>query len=256
MVRIENVCYQVGTKVLLNKVSLTLAPKQLIMLIGPNGAGKSTLLKIIAGSLKPQQGQVFFADKPLNAYSSRQLAQQRAVLSQHSDLLFPFSALEVVMMGRSLYAETSQTSRAIAKRMMQQTDVAHLAYANYLTLSGGERQRVHLARVLSQLFQEYRDEAANQASKLLLLDEPFASLDLNHQYQLLRLLPQLIEQNYTIVLAVHHLELALRYGDAVICLHEGNVYQQGEPQVVINSDLIKKVFQVNVSIDNNRILME
>lgn len=252
MVRLENICYQVGSKALLNNISLTLAPQQLTMLIGPNGAGKSTLLKIIAGSLKAQQGQVLFADKPLNAYSPRQLAQHRAVLSQHSDLLFPFSALEVVMMGRSLYPEATKTSRAIAKQMMHQTDVAHLAAANYLTLSGGERQRVHLARVLSQLFQENGDEKA----KLLLLDEPFASLDLNHQYQLLRLFPQLIEQNYTILLAVHHLELALRYGDAVICLHEGNVYQQGEPQAVINRDLIKKVFQVNANIENKRILME
>lgn len=252
MIRIENICYQVGSKVLLNNISLTLAPKQLTMLIGANGAGKSTLLKIIAGSLKAQQGQVLFADKPLHTYSPRQLAQQRAVLSQHSDLLFPFSALEVVMMGRSLYPEATKTSRAIAKQMMQQTDVAHLATANYLTLSGGERQRVHLARVLSQLF----SEDCLPANKLLLLDEPLASLDLNHQYQLLRLLAKLIEQNYTILLAVHHLEVALRYGDAVICLHEGNVYQQGEPQAVINRDLIKKIFQVNVSIDNKRILME
>ncbi len=138
---------------LLREVSLRVRAGELLALAGMNGAGKSTLLKILSGELEPDQGEVRLSGKPLSGWSLRELARQRAVMPQENRLVFPFPALDVVVMGR--YARhggyPSAADRRLARSIMHSLDVGRLASRLYPTLSGGERARVQLARALCQL---------------------------------------------------------------------------------------------------------
>lgn len=143
--------YSLGTRRLINDVSLSLAGGEMVAIIGPNGAGKSTLLRLLTGYLTPDCGECRLLDRPLEHWAPQQLAKVRAVMRQYSDLAFPFSVEEVVSMGRSPHGKRDE-HQAI-QQVMAQTDCLALAQRDYRQLSGGEQQRVQLARVLAQLWQ-------------------------------------------------------------------------------------------------------
>jgi ABC-type hemin transport system ATPase subunit len=186
MLAAHHVTLRVGRKALLNDVSLAFNPGEVLALIGPNGAGKSTLLKAVAGELTPTTGVVELEQKPLAAWSLQERARRRAVLPQHSMLDFPFTVLEVVLLGRSPHGGgASVHDHYIARQALAAVEAAHLEQRLYPTLSGGERQRVQLARVLAQIWEPLPDGTA----RYLLLDEPTASLDLAHQHATLAWIP-------------------------------------------------------------------
>lgn len=143
--------YSLGTRRLINDVSLSLAGGEMVAIIGPNGAGKSTLLRLLTGYLTPDCGECRLLGRPLEHWAPQQLAKVRAVMRQYSDLAFPFSVEEVVSMGRAPHGKRDE-HQAI-QQVMAQTDCLALAQRDYRQLSGGEQQRVQLARVLAQLWQ-------------------------------------------------------------------------------------------------------
>lgn len=225
---------------LLHSVSLTLQPGELLAVIGPNGAGKSTLLKTLSGDIQPSQGDIHLNGRPLKQWSLQQRAQQRAVLPQHARLNFPFPVLEVVLLGRSPHPHRPKQDRDIAYAALEHVEAQHLARRTYTTLSGGERQRVHLARVLAQIWQT--------PASYLLLDEPTAHLDLAHQHAVLSLLKHFSQHHVGILLIIHDVNLAARYADRLICLHQGHIYAQGQPNAVLTPAVLEAVFQVKAQI--------
>lgn len=193
--------YSLGTRRLINDVSLSLAGGEMVAIIGPNGAGKSTLLRLLTGYLTPDCGECRLLGRPLEHWAPQQLAKVRAVMRQYSDLAFPFSVEEVVSMGRAPHGKRDE-HQAI-QQVMAQTDCLALAQRDYRQLSGGEQQRVQLARVLAQLWQPQPSPA------WLFLDEPTSALDLYHQQHTLRLLRSLTRQQPLGVCCVlHDLNLA------------------------------------------------
>jgi iron complex transport system ATP-binding protein len=240
MLVLDNVSFVSGGKSLVEQISCQLKPGELCMLLGANGAGKSTLLSLIAGLRKPSTGKILWKNQDIQKISNKILGTQRGWLAQQSDLHFPLPAQAVVEIGASLRGDLSAAQRAaLVKAKMQDLDCWHLAQHPYSLLSGGERQRVQLARVFVQI---QAIDQKNQEPRLLLLDEALASLDINHQKQLLTFLQQL-KKNYLIVLAIHDLSLAWRYGDRFLALKSGKLFAD-VAKAAIDEDLIEALYGV------------
>ncbi len=227
---------------LLDRVSLRVERGKMLALAGPNGAGKSTLLRALAGDLSIARGTVRLAGRPLDAWSLQEQACRRAVLTQHVPLSFPFTAFEVVMMGRSPRSspQTRVSDHAIAFAAMRLVDTENLAGRSYPTLSGGERQRVQLARVLAQVWETPDDGSP----RFLLLDEPTSSLDLAQQHRVLEALIKVARRDVGVLIVLHDLNLAARYADSIALLRDGGVVAVGPPAVVLNPSTVAQTFGV------------
>jgi len=233
--------YSMGSRRLINDVSLSIASGEMVAIIGPNGAGKSTLMRLLTGYLTPGCGECRLLDRPLEQWQPQQLAKVRAVMRQHSDLAFPFSVEEVVGMGRSPHGKRDR--QPAIQEVMAQTDCLELAQRDYRRLSGGEQQRVQLARVLAQLWQPHPSPA------WLFLDEPTSALDLYHQQHTLRLLRSLTRQQPLGVCCVlHDLNLAALYADRVLLLHQGRLVATGTPREVLQTDILTRWYQADLGV--------
>ena len=225
------------TEFTLRDVSVRIAPGSLTGLLGPNGCGKTTLLRLLSGVLKPELGSVRLGDREIRTLSPRALAQQIAVVPQETHPAFDFTVMEMVLMGRHPHLGAFQLEGpadiAIAREAMTATGITHLAGRAYMTLSGGEKQRVVIASALAQ------------QPKVLLLDEPTASLDLGYQLEIASLLKQLNrERGVTMVLATHDLNLAASVCDTLVLVREGRVLMQGPARDVLTSSTVEQLYGV------------
>ncbi|KAE9540381.1 heme ABC transporter ATP-binding protein [Ursidibacter maritimus] len=237
----ENISFEIQGKALLQNINLVLKPGEITMLIGPNGAGKSTLMRLLSGYLTPSTGQIMFQQKVLNEYASIELAQQRAVMRQHSQLNFPFSVEEVIRMGG--YHRRAKEVEHYLPEVIEKTDCQPLLNKGYSQLSGGEQQRTQLARALLQLWQE------DMSGKLLFLDEPTSAFDLHHQQQCLRLMRELCDKKgLTVCCILHDLNLASLYGDHIVLLAEQQLQAQGSPKEIITEANIKQWYKADIAI--------
>jgi iron complex transport system ATP-binding protein len=237
-----------GHRMLLDHVSLSLAPGRVTVIIGPNGAGKSTLLRILSGELPPDSGTVALLDQSLSSWPAASLARIRSVLPQESDLNFPFRVEEVVRLGRIPHpgGGDSSADHALARAALAQVDLSAFADRLYPTLSGGEKQRVHLARALTQLQPD--PGAPTPTARVLLLDEPTASLDLTHQHSVLTLARNLaVREQVTVLAVLHDLNLALTYADDLVILSGGRVAAAGPLVETLTPALIRSVFHINAT---------
>ena len=221
----------------LRDVSVAVAPGSLTGLLGPNGCGKTTLLKLLSGVLKPDNGSIRLGEHALRALSTRAIAQQIAVVPQETHPAFDFTVMEMVLMGRHPHLGAFQLEGpgdlAIAREALVATGTAHLAARAYMTLSGGEKQRVVIASALAQ------------KPKVLLLDEPTASLDLGYQLEIAALLRELNrERGVTMVLATHDLNLAASLCDTLVLVREGEVLMQGLTRDVLTSATVQQLYGV------------
>ncbi|MCS7080662.1 MAG: heme ABC transporter ATP-binding protein [Chloracidobacterium sp.] len=246
MLEARRISVILGGRCLLDDVSLTLAPGEVTALLGPNGAGKSTLLKTLSGDLQPTQGGVYLDGRPLDGWSLIERARRRAVLPQTSSLAFPFTAFEVVLLGRAPHVVLHETPHdiTVARQAMQQTGVEHLASQRYPSLSVGEQQRVQFARALAQIWEALPDGAA----RWLLLDEPTASLDLAHQYEAMAIARRLAQDGVGVIVVVHDLNLAAYAADHVVLLDRGRIAAEGRPEDVLTPERIQGVFGLEVSV--------
>jgi len=225
-------------------VSLRTEPREMIAIIGPNGAGKSTILRALNGTLRPARGEVVLDEQPLDSYARRAIARRIAVVAQEADLRFPFTVLEFVLAGRyawssaSTWGWESAHDVEIARTVLRETELESFETRLMNELSGGERQRAVLARALGT-------EAG-----ILLLDEPTANLDLAHQATMLRLIRARCDDHETAAVVVtHDLNLAAEFSDRVILLKEGRAIAIGSPQEVLTSELLGKVFDLEILVD-------
>jgi iron complex transport system ATP-binding protein len=240
----QGLCIRRGGRVLLHDLDLDLAAGEVIAVLGANGAGKSTLLRTLSAELTPDHGEVRLNGRALNAWPARELAKRRAVLPQHSPLDFPFTAFEVVLMGRIPFGGPSSEDLQRATHALAEVEIAHLAERRYTTLSGGERQRVHLARILVQIW----DPLPEREPRFLLLDEPTASLDIAHQHATLALARRWARHDLGVLVVLHDLNLAAQYADRVAVLKAGRLLAAGAPETVLAPELIGEAFGLPVQI--------
>jgi iron complex transport system ATP-binding protein len=213
-------------------------------IIGPNGSGKTTLLKILYGLIYPQKGLVFIDGGELRRMKRSDIAKKIAVLPQDTQISFPFTALEVVLMGRSPYLGRLQFEGRedfeIAERAMRLTDTLHASRRPINELSGGERQRILIARALAQ------------EPEIILLDEPTSNLDINHQVEFYDLISRLNrEKRLTILTVSHDINLASEYCRKIILLKAGRIFKMGSPKEVVVEESIRQVYGRRVLVDEN-----
>jgi iron complex transport system ATP-binding protein len=243
LIEARTLSVRIGTKTLLADVSLAVRAGELVAVVGPNGAGKSTLRRVLCGDQQPTAGEVLMDGRPLGAWSLVERARARAVLPQDSTLNFPFTAFEVVLMGRTPHVRGAEEPRdyEIARAALAATEADHLAERLYPTLSGGERQRVQLARVLAQIW-----EPTPAGTRYLLLDEPTSNLDLAHQHSTLAVARRLAGAGVGVLIILHDLNLAAQYADRIVMLKEGRVTAAGPPDEVLTQTAIHATFAVPV----------
>ena len=227
--------YAEGGPGVVRGATLAVGRGRLSALIGANGSGKSTLVRLLCGLLKPSGGEVLFGGQPLGALDARARARRIAYVPQTISTVFPFTALEVVLTGRSPHTsrfrfETGRDVEA-ARAALDAVDAAHLAARPVTELSGGERQMVALARALAQ------------EPDCLLLDEPSAALDLKHRAALVRHLVSLRERaGMTALIITHDLQLLDPAFDRVVAMRAGRVAAEGAPAEVLREDLLAEVY--------------
>ncbi len=237
--RLDNISLGYNKQTVLHNISLEANPGEMLGIIGPNGSGKSTVIRGITQLIKPSSGHIFLDGKNIADMSHRHLAQLVAVVPQNPTLPELFTALEVVLMGRTphlgLLRYEGEQDLAIVQKAMKATQTLAFAERRVGEMSGGERQRLTIARALAQ------------EPKMILMDEPTANLDINYQIETLDLAHQLCrEQGLIVVVTLHDLNLAAQYCDRLIMLSGGKVYCHGTPEAVINAKTIKEVYGAEV----------
>ncbi|TVR82908.1 MAG: heme ABC transporter ATP-binding protein [Rhodospirillales bacterium] len=246
MLTVDTVAVRLGHREVLNGASCHVAPGEIVAVIGPNGAGKTTLLHVMAGTLNPDRGCVRLEGRPLSSWPRLDLARRRAVLPQQAPLTFPFSVLEVVLLGRSPHQGAAGRPRnlAVAEAVMAETGILDLVDRRYTELSGGERQRVQLARALAQIW----PEPGRTHPTYLMLDEPTNNLDLAHQTALLDTARRLAHAGCGVFAILHDINLAAVHADRMVLIAGGRVFAAGSPAEVVTAETIQTAFGLAVRV--------
>jgi iron complex transport system ATP-binding protein len=244
---VDNVCFHYPEVPVLRDISFDVTTGDFLSLLGPNGCGKSTLLRLLDRILIPDAGTITLKGRRLDEYSRRDLARLVAYVPQDTTWVFPYTVFEIVLMGRSPYVGRSgfenQDDIDRARSMMALTDISHLADKLITAISGGERQRALIARALCQ------------QPEYLLLDEPNAHLDINHQVEIFQILKEQNQRtNLTIISVSHDLNLAASFSNRVLLLAESGgdgstIFSAGTPQEVLTSSNIETVYHTPVLVD-------
>ncbi|MCX8118454.1 MAG: ABC transporter ATP-binding protein [Desulfobacterota bacterium] len=210
-------------------------------ILGPNGSGKTTLFKCLMGLWRPQKGEILLEKKDISRVSTTERARIFGVVPQEHDPPFPYSVMDVVLMGRAshlgLFSSPSPKDYRICEASLEMVGIVHLRERPYTKISGGERQLVLIARALSQ------------QAPILLLDEPTTHLDFRNQVNVLKKVRELArEQRLTILMTLHDPNLAVLFSDEVILMNHGTVLANGKPHAVINEKSLHEVYGIDVSI--------
>ena len=242
---VDELSLTLGGREVLSTVSLTADRGELIGLIGPNGAGKTTLLRAIRGGISPTAGTVTVTGQPISSLSTKAIGQRVATVPQETELSFGFSVEQAVAMGRHPHIDRfgvpDETDREAVADALARTSLEPLSDRPVTDLSGGERQRVLVARALAQ------------ATPVLLLDEPTASLDINHAIHTLETIRAVVDDGTAAVAAIHDLDLAARYCDRLILLAAGDVIAAGDPETVLTDETLAAAFDVTAVVSRDAV---
>ncbi|HQO76085.1 MAG TPA: ABC transporter ATP-binding protein [Candidatus Saccharicenans sp.] len=245
IIEVENLEAGYNRLPVLHQLSFGLDRGEFLAVCGPNGSGKSTLIKALQRLTPLLRGTVRLEGKNIFRLKPREIASRLAYVPQVSEAVFDFTVEGTVAMGRYVHQKNRLAGESVEDRLkieeaMKLTGVTPLRNKSLSQLSGGERQRVLLARALAQ------------ETPVLLLDEPSSHLDINFQLQIYHLLRKLqLEKNKTILVAEHNLNLCLPYCQRLIFLKEGRIVAAGSPLEVINREIIRQVFDLEVELREN-----
>ena len=248
-IKVKNISYTVNNKTIVNNVSLEVNSGEIVTIVGPNGSGKSTFLKLLTGDLKPSKGEIYIKGQPLESLSIIDQAKIRSVMTQSPQIIYDFTAREIIEMGwinQGLTTSFQDFNVALAE-ISKKCEVDTFLDMKFNLLSGGEKKRVHFARTLLQVWSNEK----TQKNKYVLLDEPSSNLDLYHELQLIKILKNEAKIGLGILLIIHNLNLALKYSHKIAVFNKGEVAYYGDTNGVMGSDLLSTVFNVPINIDKN-----
>jgi len=239
MLEVKNLSAGYGGVDVIRNINLKAERGESLCILGPNGSGKSTLLKSIARIID-YRGCVLMNGEDISAVSRKELAKKIALLSQSTQVFFPYTVYETVSLGRYAYSQSilknlSAEDRDVIQDILKKLDIWENKDCMIDELSGGELQRVFLARTLAQ------------SPDLILLDEPSNHLDLKHQIELLKFLKTWVkENNKTLISVFHDLNLARLFGDTAVVLNNGVLAASGQIEDVLNGGILNNVYGIDI----------
>jgi iron complex transport system ATP-binding protein len=227
---------KIGGATIVNDIDLSVNRGELVGVIGPNGAGKTTLLRLLAGLLVPSQGAVYLDGRNLALMDARSRARRLAFMSQETAQSFPFTVMEILLMGRyphlARFERESAEDHERARRTLSYVGLFGLENRRFGELSGGERQLVFFAKALVQ------------DTETLVLDEPTSNLDIGHQDRIFSMAQELAGEKRAVLTSVHNLGVAAQYCSRLLLLEKGSVAADGRPDEVLRSEILDRVYGV------------
>ena len=244
--KLENFSTGYKNKIIIDSINLSINEGEWFGIIGANGSGKSTLIKGICRIIKPQKGKVFLKGKDINNLSNKSISQQISFLPQGINSNLSISVSDLVALGRSPYKnfwdfDLTKNDKSIIEESLKLVEILDLKDCLLSEISGGQRQRAFLALALAQ------------ETEIIVLDEPTNYLDINHQIKFLQILKDLqLKKHLTIITVLHDLNLCARFSDQIAALKNGLLIEVGEPKDILNKNIIKNIFDINVLISKTK----
>lgn len=240
MLEVNSLSFSYGSKTVFKNISFSLKKGEIMCILGPNGAGKSTLIKCIAGILKPNVGSIYIQGEDTDSLGVRGIARHIGYVPQQNEVVFPFTVLDFVVMGRaphlSMFESPGADDIKLAKESLSMVGISDLAERSVSNLSGGQSQMVLIARALVQ------------KPSLLLLDEPTSHLDFGNQILVLETVRKLASLGMSIIMNTHMPDHAFLLGDKAAALSEGRLVAIGEVETVVTSKTMSLLYGVNVAV--------
>ncbi len=239
----RGLAFSYGAKEILHGLDLDFRPGKITGIIGPNGSGKTTLLHCLNGLLRAR-GEIILNGEPLRSMTRRQIASAMGLVSQKEEIHFPFSVLEVLLMGRyprlAFLQSPGRDDYSRVHEVASMMGINHLLERRVDELSGGEFQKVMISRALAQ------------EPSIILLDEPTLHLDLKHQLEILGRIRSITDgTGLTVIMVSHDLVLAERYCDDVIVLKSGCVHAMGPADDVLSPSMIRDVYGIDARVSHH-----
>lgn len=226
-------------QMILNNINLEIKQGEILGILGPNGTGKTTFIKCINNIHKPSEGRILYDGNNIMNLSQLNIAKIIAYVPQYTNNFFPMNVIDTVMMGRMPYVKKkySDEDKEIVFSIIKKMNLEEFAFRNIKEMSGGERQRVFIARAMAQ------------QPKIIILDEPTSSLDLYNQLFILHTITKLAkENNITIIMTIHDLNLASMFCDNILMLKDAHIFAHGKPESILTAENIYEMYKVRTEI--------
>ncbi len=238
--KVEHLDFYFGKRQILKDISFEAHRGEFLSILGPNGVGKSTLFRCILNLLKPSTGSIVIDGRNSAEMTAQELAQSIAYIPQYHNPTFNYSVLDMVLMGTaaqlSSLATPGKAQYEIAENALARLNISHLAQHPYGFCSGGEKQLCLLARAIAQ------------QAKILVMDEPSASLDFGNRIRVMQTVRGLVKDGYAVVQTTHDPEQAFMYSDKILAIHDGQVLAWGTPKEVMTGSLMSKLYGIEVEV--------
>ena len=240
MIDVQGISFGYGDLPVLKDVSFQVETGEFVCILGANGCGKTTLLKTMLGFFQPQGGRVFLDGEDIHTLDAKYLARKVAYIPQNHVPPFPFSILDVVLMGRTPYLSRTyrpkQEDYDIAMDALDRLGIPALADRKYTELSGGQRQMVIIARAIAQ------------QTATIIMDEPTANLDFGNQYLVLAQLLKLKEKHMSVVMVTHNPEHAIYCADRIIAMRDGRILKAGTVVETVTEPMLREIYGMDVKV--------
>lgn len=236
--------FSYGRREVLKGVNFSAEYGRVLSVLGPNGVGKSTLFRCILGVLPPAGGGIWVDGRPAAGLRPVELARKLAYIPQSHNPVFRYTVLEMVLMGTAAqvgrFSSPGQRQRRLAEEALERLNIAHLRDRSYGAVSGGERQLTLIARAIAQ------------QAKILMMDEPSASLDFGNRVRMMGVVRQLAREGYCVIQSTHDPDQAYRNSDQILALYDGRVLAFGPPQETICSKTLSILYGMKVEVCSMR----
>ncbi len=237
---VHDLSFSYGGHSVLDRVTFSAGEGEFLSVLGPNGVGKSTLFRCMLGILTPSNGWIQVNGRDISGMSPATLAQEVAYIPQSHDPVFHYSVFDMVLMGttaqRGVFSPPGREQKKLVEAALDRLGLSDLRDRSYRTLSGGERQLVLIARAMAQ------------KARILLMDEPSASLDFGNRIRVMEQVRELCKEGYCVIQSTHDPEQAYLYSHRILALKNGRVLAHGKPCDIFNEALISDLYGVEVEI--------
>ncbi|MGE7761710.1 ABC transporter ATP-binding protein [Bacillus sp. AFS017274] len=241
MVEVKNLFKKYNSKTVVEDVSIEIMKGKITSFIGPNGAGKSTVLSMISRLITRDSGEVLIDGKDMGKFNSNELAKKIAILKQANHINIRLTIRELVAFGRFPYSQGKLTKEdwKYVDEAIEYMELADMQDKFLDQLSGGQQQRAFIAMVIAQ------------NTEYVLLDEPLNNLDMKHSVQIMKVLRRLADElGKTVIIVIHDINFASCYSDYIVALKDGKVVHNGPTEQVINSNVLKEIYDMDIEIQN------